>query len=129
MPNTVRKPKHIHKFKRHTYPTGGKIFFCTLPDCQFKIETALAVGKEVLCNVCSNPFILTVAHLDKKLPHCPSCGKMRVKIDGKVKYVNKIGLSQELLQEMAQDTTKSLRDRLDALTNPDTIEDEEEKDI
>lgn len=124
MSNTKAKPKHVHKLKKHTYKTGQEIFHCILPDCTFKMETALCEGKEAICNLCGDVFVLNVSHLRRKLPHCYKCGRVRVKTtDGKTHYVNKATIGHEVVREMAADTTSDLRARLDSLIHPEPDED------
>lgn len=66
--------KHTHKLRRHTYKaTGNSVFFCTLTDCSYKIETQFSLGKETLCNRCGQPFIMTNYAVRLAKPHCMSC--------------------------------------------------------
>lgn len=74
---TQKKEEHIHKFKGHLYKSGSKIFFCTLPKCNKKIKSALALGKETLCWRCEEPFILTEYALRLIKPHCEKCHKSK----------------------------------------------------
>ena len=73
MAKTVEK--HICKFKRIVYKSGNAIFFCTLPDCNKKINPALALGKRSICWRCGEPFILTEYSLRLAKPHCDACHK------------------------------------------------------
>lgn len=103
---------HKHRLKKHKYPNGTAIYFCTL-DCNFKVEAALALGKEVLCNICNEPFIMNEASLKLAKPHCINCGKIGVKdADGKTRYVNKRKADTKILQTVAADTTNELKERL-----------------
>lgn len=70
--------KHTHKLKRLKYKSGNTIFFCTLPDCTFKINQALALGKRSLCWRCGEPFIMTEYSLRLVKPHCENCHKSKV---------------------------------------------------
>lgn len=67
--------KHIHKFRRHTYETGGVIYFCALPDCAVKIKPALTLGKRSICWRCGNEFIMTLYSIKLANPHCENCHK------------------------------------------------------
>lgn len=69
--------EHVHKFKRHTYETGSKIFFCTLPKCNKKTKVALALGKECICWRCGEPFILSEYSIRLVKPHCDDCHKSK----------------------------------------------------
>lgn len=65
---------HIHKFRRKTYKTtGSHIYFCTLPDCYFKTEPDILIGKQSICNRCGNPFILNSYSIRTVKPHCDDC--------------------------------------------------------
>lgn len=68
--------KHIHRLRRHTYKaTGNSVFFCTLADCSYKIETQFALGKETICNRCGKPFEMTTYAVRLAKPHCMNCHK------------------------------------------------------
>jgi len=116
--------KHTHKLRRHTYKkTGNSVFFCTLPDCHFKIDAALALGKKSLCNLCDNEFIMNEYQVKLVKPHCCDCGKIKVMgDDGKSRYVRKDSLP--VMAALANETTTDLRNRLDgALALADKEED------
>lgn len=66
---------HIHKFKKLRYKSGNETFFCTLPDCNVKLNPALALGKRSLCWRCGEPFILNEYSLRLMKPHCDACHK------------------------------------------------------
>lgn len=108
--------KHVHKLKKHVYKkTGMEVYFCTLPDCSFKNEVPFLLGKEALCNICNNSFLITERTLRLLRPHCSNCGRKAVKgPDGKKHYVQQI--STPVLAEMAADETASLKDRLSKVT-------------
>lgn len=74
MPKAKEKD-HVHKLKRHNYKTGSKIYFCTLPDCSYKIAPALALGKRCECWRCGNSFILNEYSIRLAKPHCDACHK------------------------------------------------------
>lgn len=71
----TEKQKHIHKLKRLKYKSGNTIFFCALPDCSFKINPALALGKRSVCWRCGNEFIMSEYSLRLAKPHCDACHK------------------------------------------------------
>lgn len=69
------RQKHVHKFRRHRFKTGGTIFFCTLPDCTYKIAPELALGKMCICWKCGQEFRLEDYELRLAKPHCKTCHK------------------------------------------------------
>lgn len=111
--------KHIHKLKKHTYSKSGiSIFFCTLPDCHFKVESPLALGKESICNICSNPFIMNERAIKLSRPHCNNCGRRVIKSDdGKRHYIRMHG--GRILDAVATEEVADLRSRLDNLITTD----------
>lgn len=103
---------HVHKLRKHKYPTGNSVFFCTLPDCHHKVDSALAVGKRTICHMCGIEFIMTDYTIRLKRPHCSGCGKVKVKdADGNNRYVKRV--SNQVLSSMATESSQSLRSRLD----------------
>jgi len=114
--------KHIHKFKKHKYKTGMAVYFCTL-DCSFKVEAPFALGKEVLCNICGEPFIMNEYSLKLVRPHCNNCGRKEVKdSDGKKHYISKTNTN--ILSEIAASQTDNLKDRLAKVSPTVTVEDD-----
>ena len=103
-----------------------EIYFCTLPDCSFKNEVHFLLGKETLCNICGQPFLMNERTLRLLRPHCVNCGRKAVKgPDGRKHYVQQVNVS--LLNEMAADETASLKDRLAkvvSMETPETTEDD-----
>lgn len=107
----MSKQEHVHKLRRHQYPNGTKVYFCTL-DCSYKIEAAFALGKKTICNICGDEFIMNEYSARLAKPHCIACGKMKVTdSQGKSKFVSK-GRPTAALAEMANDSVSSLRERL-----------------
>ena len=112
-----KSPSHIHRLKRHKYPSGNAIFFCTLPDCHFKIDVPLALGKRTLCNICGVEFIMNEYTIKLTKPHCPDCGKVKIKdVDGKSRYIKKV--DNRILSAVANETSQDLRSRLDNIISP-----------
>lgn len=113
----MAKPtSHIHKLKRHKYPSGNSVFFCTLPDCHYKLDVPLALGKRTLCNLCGVEFIMSEYTVKLKLPHCSDCGKIKVKdADGNNRYVKKV--ANAILTEVATEANRDLRSRLDNISS------------
>lgn len=117
-----RQASHIHKLRKHKYPTGNAVFFCTLPDCHYKIEVPLALGKRSLCNICGDEFIMNEYTLKLVKPHCPNCGKVKVKdAEGKGRYIKKV--TDKILLGVAADSEQSLRSRLENATGSDLDDD------
>jgi hypothetical protein len=116
--------KHVHRLKKKVYKkTGNAIFFCTLPDCHYKIEAELAVGKISACNLCGNPFMMNEYQIRLVRPHCDNCSKMKVKgPDGKNHYIRK--QSTPIMAAVAAEHTEDLRSRLNNVMGSD-----DEKDI
>lgn len=112
----MAKSSHVHKLKKHLYKkTGNSIYFCTLPDCHFKIDSALALGKRCLCNICNAEFLMTEASLKLFRPHCPDCGKIKVKdADGNNRYIKKV--TNKVLTDIGVSSASDLRSRLSLVT-------------
>lgn len=109
------KTSHVHKLKKHKYKTGNMIYFCTLPDCHYKLDAALVVGKRSICNICGAEFIMNEYSLKLVRPHCNDCGKVKVKdAEGRGRFIKKV--DNKVLLTVATDTTNDLRSRLDSLS-------------
>lgn len=112
----AKKSSHVHKLKRHKYPSGNAVYFCTLPDCHFKIDVPLALGKRTLCNICDREFFMNEYTIKLAKPHCVDCGRVKVKDEeGKDRYVKKI--NNDVFTGIALESNKDLRERLDAATS------------
>lgn len=85
-PVQANKANHICKLKRHTYETGNKIYFCTLPKCNKKIKIGLALGKECICWRCGEVFILNEYSIRLAKPHCTDCHNSKDKSDVVVEF-------------------------------------------
>lgn len=117
-----KSPSHLHRLKRHKYPSGNAVFFCTLPDCHYKIDVPLALGKRAECNICGEEFIMNEYTIKLVKPHCPNCGKVKVKdADGRNRYVKKV--TNKILIGVAAEANQDLRSRLDSAVGLDTEED------
>jgi len=96
------------------------MFFCTLPDCDYKVAVKLALGKRCICNRCDKPFILNEYSIRLVKPHCDECHKSRN--DKPI-----ISMTPQQV-EMQSVTDKfqfpSLADRLSKVTKP--VESDEE---
>lgn len=108
------KSLHIHKLKRIRYKSGNTIFFCILPDCSFKANIALSLGKRSICWRCNNPFIMTEYSLRLAKPHCENCHQPKF-ISNEVPWihepseaekeatkelVNELSLAEQMVAEM-----------------------------
>ena len=71
----MAKSTHVHKLRRLRYKSGNIIFFCCLPDCTYKTNIALALGKRSICHRCGEEFFLSEYSLRLAKPHCDSCHK------------------------------------------------------
>jgi len=74
----MRAEKHIHQLRRHSFKSGNVIFFCTLPDCNFKSKVAFLLGKRSICNRCGKSFIMSEYSLRLAKPHCDACHQPKV---------------------------------------------------
>lgn len=117
-----KQQSHIHKLRKHKYPSGNTIFFCTLPSCHYKIDAPLALGKVSVCNICGNDFIMNEYTLKLVKPHCLDCGKVRIKdTNGKNRFIKKV--TSKVLSAIAADANQDLRARLDSIVE-DGVEDD-----
>lgn len=113
-----KKEEHVHKVKMHKYKTGQKIYHCILPDCYFKVEVPMFLGKRTVCHICGDEFIVTEQTLKLQRPHCSGCGRMKVRDEqGNVRYVTKV--NDRALVHAVNDSSKDLRSRLDSIINND----------
>lgn len=114
--------EHLHKLKRHVYPNGTKVYFCT-NNCNFKVDVAFALGKEVLCNICDTPFTMNEYSIKLAKPHCANCGKMKVKDgEGKSRFISK-GRPIPAIAELGKSSVNELRQRLGSVTIMEKDED------
>src|SRR4030095_10636533 len=114
--------EHIHKLKRHVYSNGTKVYFCT-NNCSFKVDVALALGKEVLCNICNEPFFMNEYSIKLAKPHCGNCGKTKIKdAEGKNRFISNNRPTQAIA-EMGQNAVSSLKQRLGSVTVMEKDED------
>lgn len=114
----MRAAKHVHRLKKYKYPkTGNSIFFCTLPDCHFKIDAPLALGKRSVCNICGDEFFMNEYHLKLIKPHCDKCGRVKVvDADGATRFVKKA--ANQVLSNVAVEAASDLRSRLNHAAHP-----------
>lgn len=72
-----KKDKHIHKLKRYRFKSGSVVYFCALPECNYKVAIALALGKRVLCWRCGKDFVMNEYAVRLAKPHCEACHKSK----------------------------------------------------
>lgn len=124
--------KHAHKLRRLTYKTGTSIYFCTLPDCFFKVQCEVMLGKKAACNLCGDEFVMNEYQIKLKSPHCMRCSKIKIKgHDGKRHYVRRDSLpfaAQIMQAESPVEGAKRLVENLQTRLS-DALESDEDKDI
>lgn len=118
----MKSSNHIHKFLRHRYKTGQRIYFC-INDCNFRISCEFALGKVSLCNRCSKPFTMTKYSSSLEKPHCEECHVFKGSIHpkkGKKKNQAETPSIQPLTvvsDSIGSDWVNNLKQRLDELTS------------
>lgn len=117
----MAKTQHVHKLKRHRFKTGNTVYFCALPECNFKIAPALALGKRAICWRCENEFILNEYSIRLAKPHCDDCHKSKNPIDPELPGPLVSALPESV--PVFPSNVSSLRDRLNAASAP--VEDED----
>ena len=104
--------KHIHKVKRLRFKSGNHMYFCTLPDCYFKVNPALFLGKKTICWRCGEEFIMNEYSLRLARPHCEKCHKTKSEDKEEIHI-------DDIVSPSAQDTNSTipLSDKLTAILN------------
>jgi hypothetical protein len=122
--------KHVHKLKKVRFKTGNVIFFCALPDCTYKINPALALGKLSICWRCGKSFSLSEYALRLMKPHCIDChkgkGSVNVEIIGQIEVDENVIIDKSSIK--IDPSVLALAEQLDKLSNSANT-DEEEGDI
>lgn len=118
------KQNHAHKLKRFVYSNGTKIYFCTLPDCTFRIGIGLALGKRTVCWRCGKEFNMTTYTLSLAKPHCEECHRFKVEPDKKPVTVKTQPVSV-VSGSMGTDVVSSMKERLGSIVYKQ-LEDKEE---
>lgn len=113
--------KHVHKLKRIKYKSGNVSLFCVMPDCSFKINPALALGKRSLCWRCGNEFLLTEYSLRLAKPHCESCHRPKGFVISDPEFPDDIPKPAVQFVIPKLENT-DLADRLKQITQPDEEE-------
>lgn len=103
------KTPHIHKLKRVRYKSGNTVFFCALPDCNYKSNPSLVLGKRSLCWRCGEPFIMNEYALRLAKPHCEGCHKPKSEVD-KNEIESMVGNSlTETVPSLAERLTQTIQ--------------------
>lgn len=121
------KVSHIHKLKRHTYKSGNQVYFCTLPDCNFKLGVEFALGKVSICWRCEEPFRMNEYSIRLAKPHCEKCHGTKsavpvIKSSGEYNGAERrvIPTRRELdptvLPEVAESVISDLKDKLEGVS-------------
>ena len=119
----MAKSNHTHKLKRLKYKSGNTIFFCCLPDCTFKTNIALALGKRSLCWRCGQEFILSEYSLRLAKPHCENCHQPKFidqdlirispNLDKQVQFAHDNGTAElSLAERMRQEINKPIDEEI-----------------
>jgi len=73
--------KHPHRYEHVETPIGF-VWRCSLPECAHympqHMESFLMPGRRVMCNECSNTFILTPVKMQSIQPICDACETERL---------------------------------------------------
>jgi len=67
--------RHAHRYRR-TYTTFGRVWSCSLPDCNHYMPRhmeSMLPGKNAQCNECENIYILTHEKMKSDEPICDEC--------------------------------------------------------
>jgi len=80
----IKKPSHIHKFKRMNLTRNPDkkpyiVFKCQQPGCVTYFTKLLIEGQLAECWRCGDPFIIDKISSGQEKPHCHECTKRRVK--------------------------------------------------
>ena len=121
--------KHTHKLKRFKYKSGNTVYFCSLPDCNFKSTPALLIGKRSICNRCGEEFILNEYSIRLAKPHCLNCHNPKDK--SSPSYIPSETISEEKKKQLLDGSweipKESLSERLSKAVNSKKVEMDEEE--
>jgi hypothetical protein len=121
------RQKHVHKFRRHRFKTGGTIFFCTLPDCTHKIAPELALGKMCICWKCGREFRLEDYELRLAKPHCKTCHRPKHREDSGItpieRLYDEVVVNIENIPEIALTTNSEIVETIPAEIKEDINQD------
>lgn len=111
----MAKTSHAHKFRRHTYKTGAKVYFCALPDCSIKMNPSLTLGKRAICWRCEEEFVMSEYSIRLAKPHCDNCHKSKDMIS--IPIVVRIDMPNKEIE--LSNPISDLQNRLASLTPKD----------
>lgn len=123
--NQPKAEKHTHKLRRHKFKTGNTVYFCMLPDCNFKIAQPFALGKRSICHRCGEPFVMNEYSVRLAKPHCEDCHQTKAEITNETAIQMANDLPSVL--NAIPDTIDDLKSRLRFTTSK--IEDDEDEDL
>lgn len=103
--------KHVHRLKRHTFKTGNKMYYCTLPDCSYRIAPEFALGKRSVCNICNREFILNEYSIRLAKPRCESCHR-RKSITNIIEIPRKENQGIDIIERPSRIDSTSLKEKL-----------------
>lgn len=80
------KEVHVHKYMRVNVGKYAPYYVqkCMHRGCTHFIPEGLAVGRECECWRCGNIFVLSVADVQFKKPHCRKCTRKNVRKEEEV---------------------------------------------
>lgn len=110
----AEKLKHVHKLKRKKYKTGNEIYFCTKPECYFKIGVEFSLGKLVECWRCGQPFTMNAYSVRLAKPHCETCHNVKGQYAGQERRTipTRREFDPTVLSETADSTIDILKAKL-----------------
>jgi transcription initiation factor IIE alpha subunit len=110
--------KHDHKLKRKNYRNNESIYFCVL-NCDYKVHTELALGKQVICWRCGRPFLMTEYSCRLAKPHCNAChvsksDESAIKVDSSILEERTVAndIQIKITKADQSNTPDNLKDRL-----------------
>lgn len=143
MGEPIKKQRHFHILKRHTFKNGERIYFCT-NNCDYKVSVKLALGKDTLCNICGKLFRMNEYSLRLARPRCQECINKKDTKDSNVQLKEKKEVSFDDLgidlpkaveskeirtTEMKFDPISELRKRLKNASSPTPISKTEREEV
>jgi hypothetical protein len=106
--------RHPHRYRR-TFTTFGRVWSCTLPDCNHYMPRhmeSLIPGKRAQCNECENTYILTHNKMAADEPICDECEvEHRMRHEELAKGLDKTQAEylEQLTKELKPQLTKELK--------------------
>ena len=77
------KEVHIHKYMRVNIGRVSPYYVmkCMHIDCTHFIPAALALGRSCQCWRCGDTFVMSIADVQFKKPHCKKCTRKNTKVE------------------------------------------------